>query len=124
MVRSCGPGHAGQNGLAAVTSAKPLDRFVAHRRPAIRIQELSSVARTVVVLQCPHSGGQVVLWVAQARATEVDEAAEATVLDQDVGQAVIAMDEHVALARPAELAASGVDRVNVAKDLAQPARDG
>ncbi len=86
-------------------------------------EELSSVARTVVVLQGPHSGCQVVLWVAKPRATEVDEAAEATVLDQDVGQAVIAMDEHVALARPAERAAGGVDRVNLAKDLAQPACD-
>ncbi len=81
--------------LAAVPPPKALDGLVAHRRKAVRIKKLASVAGTVVVLERPHSCGEVDERVSQPGAAKVDQAAEPTVLDQHVGQAVVAVDEHV-----------------------------
>src|SRR5713101_6325270 len=62
----------GPKQLATVTTPEAFDRLVAHRRPAIGVQELARVARPEVVLQRPHSGREVDLRIAEARQAEVD----------------------------------------------------
>src|SRR5216683_2901117 len=63
---------SGPKQLATVTTPEAFDRLVAHRRPAIGVQELARVAQPEVVLQRPHSGREVDLRIAEARQAEVD----------------------------------------------------
>src|SRR4029077_19667870 len=109
--------------LAAISTPQSLDRFVAHRRPAVGVEELTRMTWAVVVLQRPHPRRQVVLRIAQPGTSKVDEAAEPAIFDEHVGQAVVAVDQHMALPWNAERAARGVDRMDATKDLPQLACD-
>src|SRR4029077_4222338 len=86
----------GRRRLAAVAAPQALDRLVAHRRPAVGVQELAREARAEVVLEGPHPGCEVVLRIPEAGEAQINERAEAPVLHEHVREAVIAVDENVA----------------------------
>src|SRR5207302_5616114 len=78
---------------ARVFPAKLLDRLVGHRRPAVRVEEGAPESLAVVVLQRPHAGRQVLLRIPQARSPNVHQATELAFVNEDVRQAVVAVDQ-------------------------------
>src|SRR2546430_16153131 len=105
---------------ACVTPSQFFDRLVRHRRPNVRIEKRPRETLPEVVVQSPDPGGEVVLRVAQAGLPHVDQPAELAVVNQHIGQAVIAVDEHVASLTDTEWTAGRGGGVKTAQDLAQP----
>src|SRR2546430_6580472 len=104
---------------ACVTPSQFFDRLVRHRRPSVRIEKRPRETLPEVVVQSPDPGGEVVFGVAEAGLPHVDQPAELAVVNQHVGQAVIAVDEHVASLTDTEWTADRGGGVKTAQDLAQ-----
>src|SRR5450756_2773359 len=99
--------------LAAVLPAQPLDLLVGHRRDAVSVHKFPRMSRPEVVLQGPDAGREVLPRIAQPGLADVDQSAEGAAGDQDVGQAVVPMDEDVSAP------CGRIGRVNAVQDLAE-----
>src|SRR6266568_2308338 len=108
--------------LASVFAPELVERLVGHGRPAVRVEKRPRETLAEVVLQRPDPRSEVVVRIAKPGLPHVDEAAQLSVLDEHVGQAVVAVDEHIAASAHAEWATSRVGRMQDAKDLAELGR--